>query len=419
MDRDRVLSNQTVVVRDGRIAEVGPAGKVKIPSEAVRIDGRGKFLMPGIAEMHGHLPPAQAGEQAMKNTLYLYIANGVTVVRGMQGQAHHPATRDRIARGELIGPTLFVSSPAMTGGAVQTPEQGGRLVREYKQAGFDLLKIHEGLTPATYDTIAGTARQLGLLYGGHVPDPVGLVNCLKAGQSTIDHLDGYLEALEGDDSPVKNADGQTRARKLPLHADMGKLPALVKLTVETKGWVVPTMALWRVLYNAESPQVLDKMEGLEYMPKATVESWKQAFQKRQTVFDDPRAAARLVEIRNQVLKELARAGAGIMMGSDSPQQYSVPGFSMRRELADMVKAGMANFEILQSGTINPARYFKQEAEFGTVAPGRRADLILLGADPRKDVDTIFTRREGVMARGVWRTEADLKKGLAEIAASYR
>src|SRR5436853_6822015 len=144
MDSERVIEDQTVIIRGDRIAELGPSAKVKVPAGALRIEAKGKYLMPGLAEMHGHLPHPNQGEAVARSFLLLFVANGVTTVRGMFGFPNHPALRDRIARGEVFGPKLYVAGPAMTGQSVHSPEEGAQKVREYKQAGFDLLKIHEG-----------------------------------------------------------------------------------------------------------------------------------------------------------------------------------------------------------------------------------------------------------------------------------
>src|SRR5688500_10189737 len=166
MDRERVLENQTVVVRDGRIASVGPANRASIPADATRIDGRGKFLLPGLAEMHAHVPPQQGSEQVIKDIMFLYIANGVTSIRGMLGAPYQLQLRSRLASGEILGPTLYVGAPSINGNSAPDPATGARLVREHKQAGYDLLKIHPGPSRATYDSVAAVAAQVGISLGG-------------------------------------------------------------------------------------------------------------------------------------------------------------------------------------------------------------------------------------------------------------
>ena len=419
MDRERVLENQTVLVRGGRIAEVGPASKVKVPEGALRVEGRGKYLMPGLAEMHGHLPPPNAGEAVTEAVLFLFVANGVTTVRGMFGFPNHTALRERVARGELLGPTLYVAGPALSGQNVKTPADAERLAREHKAAGFDLLKVHEGLSREAYDKIVETSNAVGLKFGGHVAEQVGLLHALKSRQSTIEHLDGYLEALEADDSPIKHADPQTRAQKLLEHLDERKLPALARATREAGVWNTPTMALWQTFFSDESVDSLRQRPEVRYAPAQLVQGW---VQQRNAMSQNPDApkpgeARRVVALRDRILKALADAGAKLLLGSDAPQLFSVPGFSLRRETAAMGRAGLTPYQILESGTRNPALYFDAANEFGTVEAGKRADLILLDANPLADVSNVFDRRAGVMARGRWLPQADIQKRLDAMAAA--
>ena len=174
MDRERIIENQTVIIRDGRIAEIGPSSKVKIPQDAMRVEAQGKYLMPGLAEMHGHLPHANQGEAVAQSFLTLFVANGVTTVRGMFGFPNHPSLRERIAKGEVFGPRLYAASPALSGQSVHSPEEAEQLVRKYKQDGFDLLKVHEGLSKESYDRIVKVAGEVGKRFGGHVANDVGL-----------------------------------------------------------------------------------------------------------------------------------------------------------------------------------------------------------------------------------------------------
>ena len=194
MDSERMLPDHTVVVKGGRIAAVLPANEVTLEAETRVVAGDGRFLIPGLAEMHGHLPGANSPPALTEDVLMLYVANGVTTVRGMQGHPSQLALRDRIDAGELIGPRLIVGSPSMSG-RIETPEEARRLVREYHAAGFDLLKVHEGFAPETYTALAAEARALGIPFAGHVADEVGLLAALEAGHDTVDHLDNFVEAL--------------------------------------------------------------------------------------------------------------------------------------------------------------------------------------------------------------------------------
>lgn len=411
MDRERVLSRQTVVVKDGRIADIGPANRVRVPEGALRVDGRGKYLMPGFAEMHGHLPGPDTPREVVENVMFLYVANGVTTVRGMLGNPSHLQLRREVAEGKLLGPRLYVAGPAFSGPKL-TPEEARRRVREQKEAGYDHLKVQEGLRPETYEAMAAEAKAVSISFAGHVPDDVGLLGCLAAGQKSIDHLDGYLEAIEADDSPLRNADPKIRRRDLGLHLDERKIPALAEATRKTGAWVVPTMALWETFNSAESAESMAQREELKYVPRQWVDAWVK--QKTAMLANlNPEAGRRVIEVRKKVLRALRDAGVRIVFGTDSPQVFSVPGFSTHREIPILRAAGMTPYEILASGTRNVAEYFGTLAETGTVEKGKRADLILLEANPLADPANL-ARRAGVMVAGRWLAEADIQKRLAAI-----
>jgi len=420
MDRDRVLQDQTVVVADGRITAMGGASSVTVPANATRIDGRGKFLMPGIAEMHGHLVTvntqaanAQTQAQLAEDVLFLYIAAGATTVRGMQGHASQIEHRRRVASGELIGPRLYLAAPSLGGvggNAVTDPEVARQRVREAKQAGFDLLKVHEGLSPEVYAAIVDEAKKQGLPWGGHISNLVHLSGALAAKQSTIDHLDNYLEAM------TPNNGAGIAPGLLALQADESRIPELARATRAAGVAVVPTSSLWETLRGAREVAELQARPELKYMPQTMRQNWtNQATNARSSA--DPAAARREVELRDKVLKALNDAGVVILMGTDAPQVFSVPGFSLYHELPVMVRAGMTPFQVLASGTINVARFFGTENETGTVANGKRADLLLLDANPLQAIDNI-QRRAGVMVNGRWLPESEIQRRLGEIAARY-
>jgi cytosine/adenosine deaminase-related metal-dependent hydrolase len=403
MDSERVLANQTVVVRGDRIVEVGPARSVRVPDGARRVDGRGKWLMPGLAEMHGHVPPPNAPPEYTDRVLFLYLANGITTVRGMLGAPGQLELRRRAAAGEVLSPTLYLAGPSFNGNSVSSPEQAAEMVRAQKTEGWDLLKVHPGLTRPEYDAMARTAREVGIRFGGHVPEDVGLLHAIEMGQETFDHVDGYVEVLNGDAGPV----------------DSVRLADVVRRTRAAGAWVVPTMALWEVLYGTANLDSLRAYPELRYVPRQQVEAWTNAFRQRMS---SPQynavAAANVIENRVRILGALHRGGARILMGTDAPQQFSVPGFSLHRELSHMRAAGMSPFDILATGTRAVGEYFRTSDRFGTVAAGQRADLILLDANPLADVSNV-DRIAGVMARGRWVPRTEIDAGLERIAAAYR
>ncbi|HYI92825.1 MAG TPA: amidohydrolase family protein [Bryobacteraceae bacterium] len=424
MDRNRILERQTVIIRDGRIAQIGAAARVKAPDGAVRVDASGKFLMPGLAEMHGHLPAPDASRELVEHMLFLYVANGVTTVRGMQGNPSALERRAAVASGNLLGPRLCVAGPPF-GGNAKTVDVAEKMVRDQKAAGYDLLKIAEGISPAVYEAIVKTANEVKIDFAGHVPNEVGVRRAIAVRQKSIDHLDNYLEALEADTSPLRGADAQTRARDLPFNVDERKIADLARLTRQAGVWNAPTMALWEVFHNGETGEAIrDSMPEVRYMPRTTVEQWVKSknalLQPGSNIFMGfgvgSKTGQRVIELRRKILKGLRDAGAGIILGTDSPQTFSVPGFSIHREMQVMASVGFTPFEILQSGTRNVAVYFNSLSETGTVEQGKRADLILLNANPLKDISNV-ARRAGVVVAGRWIPESEIQQRLEKLAAA--
>jgi imidazolonepropionase-like amidohydrolase len=400
MDSERVLAGQTVVVRGDRIVEVGPASKVKVPAGALRVDGRGKYLMPGLAEMHGHIPPPQAPREFTEAVLFMYVANGVTTVRGMLGAPGQLELRERANRGELLSPTLYLAGPSFNGNSVSSPAQAAEMVRRQKREGWDLLKVHPGLTRDEYDAMARAAREEGIRFAGHVPAEVGLPHALEMGQETIDHVDGYVEHLGAEGAAL----------------DEAKLAEVVRLTKRSGAWVVPTMALWETLLGVTGIEKLLGYPELKYMPAQQVAAWEKAHRARQADAQFDRGKAELTAAnRRRILKALHDGGVPLIFGTDAPQQFSVPGFSVHREMALMLQSGLTPYQVLLTATRNAGEYHKDKARFGTVAAGSRADLILVDGDPLKDLSNV-ARRAGVMVRGRWLAEGEIQKRLAGIAA---
>lgn len=400
MTNDKVLKGQTVVVKDDRIDYVGTA-KFKFPEGAKVVDGTGKYLVPGLAEMHGHIPPLQAPPQVISDVLFEYLASGITTVRGMLGHPGQLQLREQAKKGEIAAPNLYLAGPSFNGNSVNSTEQARERVLEQKKEGWDLLKVHVGLTLAEYNAMAEMARAQKMRFGGHVPEEVGLLRAIEAGQETFDHIDGYVEYLQGDKGPV----------------DKKKLADIVRLSKERNVWVVPTSALWEVLYSTLDLKTLLSYPELKYVPQSTVDQWTKLYNER--LEQIPREAANnVIANRVRILKALNEGGVKILMGTDAPQQFSVPGFSLHRELQRMRDAGMTPYQILVSGTRNVGQYFKEQDAFGTIEKGKRADLVLVDANPLKDIQNV-QKISGVMVRGRWFSRADLDARLAEIEARYK
>lgn len=399
MDTERIALNQTVVVRGSTIASVGPAKDTLVPPGATVIEGHDKYLAPGLADMHVHLADPNDPPGTAEAELMLFLANGVTTVRSMRGFPSHLVLRDKVASGELLGPAIIVAGPGLDGDSVKSADEGERAVQEQKADGYDLLKVLPGLTLPAYDAIARTAHQLGIPIAGHVPAEVGLLRAFELNQQTIEHLDGYLELLDG-------------SKPIPRE----KLLDVVRRTVDAGVWNTPTMAVMEAnLGIIDTAHLLSRPE-LEYIPEAFFKQWL----KIRSFGNPPKAVSEVMQKNRMILlKALSDANAPILLGTDSPQLFNVPGFSIRREIQLMADAGMKPYEILRSATQRAGEFTKWPS--GTIEPGQRADLILLDGNPLRDVQNL-SRLAGVMVRGHWLPATELQSRLRAVrdrAVNYR
>jgi cytosine/adenosine deaminase-related metal-dependent hydrolase len=416
MDSERVLAGQTVVVRGELIQSIGAAASAEIPPNARVVDGGGRYLVPGLAEMHAHVPDG-ADSQAVEEVLFLYVANGVTTARGMLGTPSHLELRERLARHEVLGPRLFTSGPSLNDQRVGSPEEAARMVRDQARAGYDFVKVHPGPTRAEYDAAVAAAAASDIKLAGHVPAEVGVQRAIAAKQATIDHLDGYVEALVPED---RRGQSGFFGLNLASSIDRSRIPDLVAATLAAGVWNVPTQTLIEHV-PAPSP-TLDELLArpeMAYISPQTREQWANA---KRGVTSAPGysadAARTLVAVRRELIKALHDAGAGLLLGSDAPQIFNVPGFSLHRELQAMVAAGLTPYEALRMGTASPAEFFDANDSFGMIRQDLHADLMLVSGNPLEDV-TVLARPEGVMVRGRWLDRAEIDRGLAEISARYR
>lgn len=400
MERETVLRDQTVVVRGGRIEALGAAAKTTVPSGATRIEAKGKFLIPALAEMHAHIPGAKATDADIERVLFLYAANGIGTIRGMLGDPRHLAYRERAETGEIVSPKIYTSGPSFSGNSVPTAEAAVQAVTAQKQAGYDLLKIHPGVKRDVFDAMAAKAKEVGIRFAGHVPLDVGLARALETRMWTIDHLDGYVEALAKD--PSKS---QFFGLNLINEVDESRISGLIERTKAAGTWMVPTEILFVNLLNDEDPQAMAGRPEMKYVPPPQVQNW--IGQKQKMVLVPAADREKYLALRRTLIKRLHEAGVPFLLGSDAPQWWNVPGFSVHRELQAIVAAGLTPFQVLRSGTVNVAAHFGTSATAGTVARGKRADLVLLDANPLDDISN-SGRIAGVMLNGRWlpKTEID-------------
>jgi imidazolonepropionase-like amidohydrolase len=411
MDREGILENQTVIVRDGLIERIGDGGEVDVPGEALIVEGEGKYLMPGLADMHVHVKE--------ENELLLFVANGVTTVRDMWGTTGFQLRlgfpdqlelREQIAQGQLLGPTIFAAGPIMEGPpptmplmpVFETPEEAEESVAWQATQGYDFVKVYDQLSVETYSAILKAAQEHGLPVIGHAPKQVGLDAVLAGGQVSIEHLTGYIDPDAAD-----------------LNLPEDKLATYAEMTRESGVWNCPTFGVYQKLVPDEEIEQLERQPGMEYVSPRMRVIWKLFLRgsRGNITYEGSDYPARIAEIYTRMTKALHDARAKVILGTDTDNPYLVPGFSLHDELGYLVQAGFTPYEAIEAGTRNAAEALGRLDEFGTVAVGKRADLILVEENPLEDVANVG-QRVGLMLRGHWLPEAQLREMLDELVDSY-
>ena len=269
MEKNEVLANRDVVVKNGVITAIGETSKVKYRSDAQVIDGKGKFLLPGLAEMHAHVPPVDDLEP-MKDVLMLFALNGVTTIRGMLGHPRHIELRSKIQSGEITGPRFITSGPSFNGNSVKTTEAAAAMVQDQKKAGYDFLKLHPGLTKENFAAMVATAKAVNIPFAGHVSFDVGVWRAINAGYATIDHLDGFVESLVPGIENMKEQETGLFGLFIADKADESGIQKLMDSLRNHHIWVVPTQALAERWFHPErDADALGNEPEMKYMDPNT------------------------------------------------------------------------------------------------------------------------------------------------------
>jgi imidazolonepropionase-like amidohydrolase/dienelactone hydrolase/Tol biopolymer transport system component len=388
MRDNKIIPSQTVIVRDGRIVKIGSSSSITIPKEAKIVSGNGKkYLMPGLADMHVHLNDS--------SHLKLLVANGVTSVRNMWGRDLHLIIREDINSKQRVGPAIYSTGPLMDGNppvhqgstAVKTAEDAKKAVRKTKEDGFEFVKVYDRLGEEVYNTIMSTARELNIPVVGHIPAAVGFDKAVASGQYSFEHLYGATKQDRAWNTPRKDND----------------LAEYLKKTVASGVWNCPTLVVFKS--SEMKRDELRKQPALKYVSRGIIESW--GTRPAMNLSDEMR------QNRLGMVTALHDAGAKLILGTDFPNPWVIPGFSLHEELSLMVKAGLSPYEAIKTGTVNAAEHMMKLNEFGTVEEGKRADLILIDQNPFVDVKNIANPL-GVMTNGIWYPRSMLDQMLYEV-----
>ena len=342
-----VREGVSVLIADGRIIEIGVA--IAPPAQATVVPGCGRYLVPGLADMHVHLSRADLAD---------YLSAGVTTVRNLWGFPDLLLMRDEIERGTLLGPSVHVISSGLDGlpekwpytQLVLQPADAPRVVEAQARLGYTTLKLYQDLSSGAFDAIVAEAHRLGLGYGGHVPTRVPVTHALASGYRFIEHLSGYEVAV-------------SRAGRVGAFAWTDivpeRIPALVEATVAAGTWNSPTLAIFSQIASGDD---------------------------------------RVVGNRRDFVAALHDAGAPLLIGTDSGIGRTAPGASIHQEIAEFLAAGLSPLEVLRIATVDAARFLDATDDFGRVAVGLRADLLLVADNPLTDPG-VLRRPAAVVVRG--------------------
>jgi hypothetical protein len=404
MDAERLLAEQTVLVRDGMITHVGPAARVAIPAGARRIDGAGKYLIPGLADVHVHLHANPEPEQ--RALLKLFVASGVTTVLNLRGTPQILELRAAVAADRILGPRTYTAGPYVNEPFVTTPDEVERAVVEQRRAGYDFVKLHGDVSREAYARLNAVARREGIRVLGHAPRNLGLAPMFEERQYALAHAEEFLY------------DRQNRSTDASLPHVAARIPEFARATAEARIWVMPNLTAYKAIARMvhDLGAVLARPE-MRYLPGTVRTGWGPATNPYTNRIDRSRYAPMMARYRllEEMVREFRARGVRLLVGTDAMNTGVVPGFSTHDELADLVAAGLTPYEALRAATANAAEFLGERGRRGTVAVGQHADLVLLEADPLTAIGN-SRRIAGVMLRGRWFSRADLDAMLQEISS---
>jgi hypothetical protein len=444
MEGEPLLQNQTVVIRGDRIARMGPADGVTLPSGGQIIDGAGAFLMPGLADMHYHV-------DANPVSLTLALANGVTTVQNFNAMPEDIAMAAQTEAGVLFGPRI-INGPHALGLPPDTDfmfrrvnatvgpffsleehadsfrppygfqfdaESGREFVLQAKEIGGDFIKTNLSIGRETFDAIVETADELGMKVQGHVWGDIGLEHYIASGGQVhhVTEITPYLSENNPQGIPFQRYD--------MLHVDE-RLPRLIGLMVENAMAFTPTVNLiWHMDQHFRDFEGLMAEPQLRYMPPGKVRRWRNpetnfvlSYFAAEEIEETRAYTANMNAFQARLIRELRDAGVPILAGTDATAAPgSVWGLTLHTELQLLNEYGLTPYETLETATRLPAEFYDEAGDWGTVGVGKRADLLLLGANPLEDITN--TRRVlGVMLRGEWLPQQALQAKLDEIMVAY-
>ena len=420
MDRERVLPDHTVIVSDGKITAVGPTSKVKVPAGAIRIEARGRYLLPALSDMHVHVegeswnallsPVAKAASKTVpfEDFLFPYVANGVTTVQVLSGTRELLPVRGQIAQGDLLAPRLILARmidgpdkawPPPLSSWVSTAEEARKATLQAKADGYDKMKVYSFLSKESYDAIIATAREQQMDVVGHIPYSLSVEYVVDAGQKMIAHTEEV----------AKHAHGDYSKERISYFA--GRI-------ADGRVWMTPTLVTTR--------RIIDEFtdpDGLFTRPEAAYsahpmqrEIWSFIANMYHQIPPDAQSKLRddFEKFQKPFTKVFHEKGGQLMTGTDSLMPRLVAGYSLHQELREFVAVGLTPFEALRASTTVPYEYLGEAKQAGTIEVGKRSDLLLVDANPLENISAT-SRIAGIMMRGRWIAKEEIDRRMREIA----
>jgi imidazolonepropionase-like amidohydrolase len=391
--------NATVVSKDGKIVAAGPAGKVKIPADATRVDVTGKYIIPGLWDMHAHYEQVEWGP--------IYLATGVTTVRDVGNELEFiKEVRDKVNAGQGLGPHMLLAGIVDGDGPialgverVNTQEDAAKWVKAYHDAGFQQMKLYSSLKPEMVKAVCTEAHKLGMTVTGHIPQGMDIYDGVNDGMDQVNHLQYVMQALwPKGTNPRKLTPEERKKLFATATIDSPAGQALVKFLKDHGTVIDDTSALFELILHPASNPITDVEPGVAKLAPELRAQFNGMGVPPERAEETTAMMRRYVE----VLSALHKAGVTLIAGTDQ----AVPGYTVYREMELYVQAGFTPLEALQAATIVPARVMKVDRESGTVEVGKRADFDILDANPLEKISNVRTVHQ-VVANGILYESAPL------------
>ena len=400
MTEEKVLKNQSILIRNGRIEAI-ESFIPRIENNTTVIDGTGKYVMPGIINMHTHLGDNQ-------DDLMLYLVNGITTIRNMWGYEgvrfanwlfgtrlfNHLKLKRDVDQGIVEGPSIYTAGPILDGDppvfpkfmylhALKDRKQVQQIIKKQVNQGYDFIKIYHALSRQNFDDIIEISRHYDIPVAGHVPDLVGIKHVLESKVQSIEHLYGFINPYRPE-----------------LNVKKEDIKKYAFLAAANHVWNCPTLIANERLANYDRQKEFEKEEQMQYLSKKNKKAMRTLLKASKQLYEKRGVQGnhKYMEDFYYIIGQLKNEGAGIILGTDKAVPYVVAGFSEHIEMRLLREAGLSNFEVISAATINAAKCLKKENEIGTIEKGKKADLIITQNNPFKDLQTI-QRHLGVIKSG--------------------